>query len=51
MKVLWMTSVYPSSEKPGEGVFHETQAQELRKLGAEMTVICPRPKLPRHSGC
>ncbi|MBA5710883.1 glycosyltransferase family 4 protein [Bacillus velezensis] len=45
MKVLWMTSVYPSSEKPGEGVFHETQAQELRKLGAEMTVICPRPKL------
>ncbi|MBY8911582.1 glycosyltransferase family 4 protein [Bacillus sp. YC2] len=45
MKVLWMTSVYPSAEKPGEGVFHETQAQELRKLGAEMTVICPRPKL------
>lgn len=29
--------------KPGEGVFHETQVQELQKLGLDITVICPRP--------
>ncbi|MDI6582529.1 hypothetical protein QL294_21870, partial [Bacillus subtilis] len=22
MKILWITSVYPSCMKPGEGVFH-----------------------------
>lgn len=43
MKILWITSVYPSSMKPGEGVFHETQVQELQKLGLDITVICPRP--------
>lgn len=43
MKILWITSVYPSSLKPGEGVFHETQVQELQKLGLDITVICPRP--------
>ncbi len=43
MKILWITSVYPSSLKPGEGVFHETQVQEPQKLGLDITVICPRP--------
>lgn len=43
MKILWITSVYPSSMKPGEGVFHETQVQELQKLGLDIIVICPRP--------
>lgn len=46
LKVLWMTSVYPSSRKPGEGVFHETQVQALRKLGIDVTVICPLPVNP-----
>lgn len=46
MKILWITSVYPSSLKPGEGVFHETQVQELLKLGLDITVICPRPFHP-----
>ncbi|WP_437131855.1 teichuronic acid biosynthesis protein TuaC [Bacillus atrophaeus] len=46
MKILWITSVYPSAQKPGEGVFHETQAQELYKLGIDITVICPRPFHP-----
>ncbi|WP_026567291.1 teichuronic acid biosynthesis protein TuaC [Bacillus sp. UNC41MFS5] len=46
MKILWITSVYPSDEKPGQGVFHETQVQALIRLGVEITVICP---VPRHS--
>lgn len=43
MKVLWITSVYPSDKQPGNGVFHETQVQELKKHGIEVTVICPVP--------
>ncbi|MCY7799342.1 glycosyltransferase family 4 protein [Bacillus haynesii] len=46
MKVLWITSVYPSSQKPGEGVFHETQAQALQMQGVDVTVICPLPVNP-----
>ncbi|MEH7308645.1 teichuronic acid biosynthesis protein TuaC [Neobacillus drentensis] len=46
MKILWITSVYPSEEKPGLGVFHETQVQALIKLGVEVTVICPVPRNP-----
>ncbi|MCY7831081.1 glycosyltransferase family 4 protein [Bacillus spizizenii] len=46
MKVLWITSVYPSSQKPGEGVFHETQVQALQLQGVEVTVICPSPVNP-----
>ncbi|MFN2744469.1 teichuronic acid biosynthesis protein TuaC [Bacillus sp. z60-18] len=46
MKVLWITSVYPSGQKPGEGVFHETQVQALRMLGIDVTVICPLPVNP-----
>lgn len=43
MKVLWLTSVYPSENHPSEGVFHETQVQELLKQGIDVTVICPTP--------
>ncbi|PKG22287.1 teichuronic acid biosynthesis protein TuaC [Niallia nealsonii] len=43
MKVLWVTSAYPSDKQPGNGVFHETQVQELKKQGIEVTVICPVP--------
>jgi len=46
MKILWITSVYPSDEKPGLGVFHETQVQALIRLGLEVTVICPVPRHP-----
>ncbi|MFJ5964404.1 teichuronic acid biosynthesis protein TuaC [Bacillus sp. NPDC093026] len=46
MKVLWLTSVYPSERNPSEGVFHETQVQELLKQGIEVTVICPNPVNP-----
>jgi len=43
MKVLWITSVYPSEENPGIGVFHETQVRALTSLGVEVTVINPIP--------
>ncbi|MCM3148199.1 teichuronic acid biosynthesis protein TuaC [Bacillus pumilus] len=46
MKVLWLTSVYPSEKHPSEGVFHETQVQELLKQGIQVTVICPNPVNP-----
>ncbi|MFP5201473.1 MULTISPECIES: teichuronic acid biosynthesis protein TuaC [Bacillus] len=46
MKVLWLTSVYPSEKHPSDGVFHETQVQELLKQGIEVTVICPNPVNP-----
>ena len=40
-------SVYPSDEKPGLGVFHETQVQALIRLGVEVTVVIfvPWPRL------
>jgi teichuronic acid biosynthesis glycosyltransferase TuaC len=44
MKVLWITSVYPSDEQPGSGVFHETQVQALIQLGIEVTVLSPVPR-------
>ncbi|MBT2728215.1 glycosyltransferase [Bacillus sp. ISL-75] len=46
MKILWITSVYPSDENPGLGVFHETQVQALIRQGVEVTVICPVPRNP-----
>ncbi|MFS0656770.1 teichuronic acid biosynthesis protein TuaC [Bacillus sp. 179-C3.3 HS] len=46
MKVLWLTSVYPSERHPSEGVFHETQVQELLERGIDVTVICPNPVNP-----
>ncbi|MDA1476579.1 teichuronic acid biosynthesis protein TuaC [Bacillus changyiensis] len=46
MKVLWLTSVYPSEAKPGEGVFHETQVQALKMHGIDVSVICPFPVNP-----
>lgn len=46
MKVLWLTSVYPSEKHPSEGVFHETQVQELLKQGIQVTVVCPNPVNP-----
>ncbi|OIK10465.1 glycosyl transferase family 1 [Bacillus sp. MUM 116] len=46
MKVLWITSAYPSDSQPGSGVFHETQVQALHRLGVDVTVICPIPRSP-----
>lgn len=43
MNVLWITSSYPSEQNPGMGIFHETQAQSLKKLGIHVEVICPKP--------
>ncbi|WP_078550022.1 teichuronic acid biosynthesis protein TuaC [Litchfieldia alkalitelluris] len=46
MNVLWITSVYPSADHPGSGVFHETQVQALLSQGVKVTVICPIPESP-----
>jgi teichuronic acid biosynthesis glycosyltransferase TuaC len=43
MNVVWITSTYPSEQNPGSGIFHETQAQSLKKLGVQVEVICPKP--------
>ncbi|ALC82515.1 MULTISPECIES: teichuronic acid biosynthesis protein TuaC [Bacillus] len=43
MKVLWITSTYPSEQNPGTGIFHETQAQALKRLGIHVEIICPKP--------
>lgn len=50
MKVLFVTSVYPSEHKPAAGVFHQTQADSLKELGIEVTVISPVPQTPRILG-
>lgn len=47
MRVLWITTQYPSDIAPGAGVFHKTQIDALVKQGVEVTVITPVPKLPR----
>lgn len=44
MKILWITSVYPSGKYPGNGVFHETQVRALTSLGLDITVINPVPE-------
>ncbi|WEG12632.1 glycosyltransferase [Pullulanibacillus sp. KACC 23026] len=44
MKVLWMTSVYPSDRSPSAGVFHETQARAVKKQGVEVSIVCPLPQ-------
>jgi len=47
MRVLWITTQYPSDIAPGAGVFHKTQIDALVKQGVEVTVITPVPKLPK----
>ncbi|MCM3668143.1 glycosyltransferase [Mesobacillus maritimus] len=46
LRVVWITSAYPSELQPSNGVFHETQVHALKRLGVEVTVICPVPRNP-----
>lgn len=50
MRVLFITSIYPSEHKPAAGVFHQTQADSLRKLGIKVEVVCPVPNTPKILG-
>ncbi len=47
MRVLWITTQYPSDIAPGAGVFHKTQIDALVKQGVEVTVVTPVPQLPK----
>jgi teichuronic acid biosynthesis glycosyltransferase TuaC len=44
--VLWIVPAYPWPGSPVGGVFHQTQARALARLGLGITVACPRPWAP-----
>ncbi|KMJ59017.1 glycosyl transferase family 1 [Bacillus sp. LL01] len=46
MKVLFITTAYPSDHLPGAGVFHQTQAESIRGLGVDIEVVAPVPYSP-----
>jgi teichuronic acid biosynthesis glycosyltransferase TuaC len=46
MKVLWLTSAYPWSGDPYGGIFFQTQAQALSRLGVGIAVEVPVPWIP-----
>ncbi|MGD6778609.1 glycosyltransferase [Sutcliffiella horikoshii] len=50
MRVLFITSIYPSENKPAAGVFHQTQADSLKELGVKVDVVCPVPYTPKFLG-
>jgi teichuronic acid biosynthesis glycosyltransferase TuaC len=46
IEVLTITRTYPWAGEPQFGVFYQTQARTLRRLGAKVTVACPTPWAP-----
>lgn len=44
--VLWVAPSYPWLEDPVGGVFHQTQARALARLGVDVTVASPVPVAP-----
>jgi teichuronic acid biosynthesis glycosyltransferase TuaC len=46
MKVLWLTSAYPWSAAPYGGIFFQTQAQALSRLGVKIEVHVAVPRIP-----
>jgi teichuronic acid biosynthesis glycosyltransferase TuaC len=45
-RVLWLTSGYPWTGDSMGGIFFQTQAQALARVGAEVTVVAPTPVVP-----
>jgi teichuronic acid biosynthesis glycosyltransferase TuaC len=43
---IWITSTYPWRDQPSTGVFYQTQARALARLGLAITVACPTPWAP-----
>jgi teichuronic acid biosynthesis glycosyltransferase TuaC len=43
---VWITRTYPWRDQPNLGVFYQTQARALARLGVAMTVACPTPWVP-----
>jgi teichuronic acid biosynthesis glycosyltransferase TuaC len=43
---LWITRAYPWVEQPANGVFYQTQARAVARLGPSITVAAPTPWAP-----
>ena len=43
---VWITRTYPWAGVPSQGVFYQTQARALARLGPSVTVACPTPWAP-----
>ena len=43
---VWITRTYPWADVPSLGVFYQTQARALARLGPSVTVACPTPWAP-----
>lgn len=46
MKVLWVTSAYPWTGNPSQGIFLQTQASALSRQGVDVTVGVAVPWIP-----
>ncbi len=45
-EAVWITPGYPWAEQPVGGIFHQTQARALARLGLDVTVLAPTPWTP-----
>jgi len=45
-RVLWVTMAYPSEGNPVPGIFYQTQAEALVRLGVQVEVVAPTPWVP-----
>jgi teichuronic acid biosynthesis glycosyltransferase TuaC len=45
-QAVWITPTYPWRDEPVGGIFFQTQARALSRLGLEVTVCCPTPRAP-----
>lgn len=43
---VWITPMYPWADEPADGIFYQTQARALGRLGRSVTVACPTPWAP-----
>src|SRR5579863_4733783 len=46
MRALWLTLDYPHPAAPIGGIFHQTQAEALTRLGIGVQVVAPVPYVP-----
>lgn len=47
MRVVHVADAYPSADSPAANAFIHEQVLRLRELGAEVTVFCPTPYVPK----
>jgi len=46
MKIIWITSAYPWDGHPYGGIFYQTQAQALARLGVDLVVETATSRIP-----